>query len=248
MHHRHRLHSDSRQSEVRRLSLLPHCSYSVAGVTVPLTPRNQRLLSLLAVTPYLRMSREQAAATLWPDSTRYRAQCSLRTTLREIRQIDPLLVMADPAAVALSADVSIDLLNARKTAADIASGSLARPDDRQVDLMAQPLLHGWVDDWVAMEQVLFDQMRVHALEVLAARFTADGEHARAVRAGLLAFGCDRLRESAHRVLIEAYLAEGNVAAAVSQLTTLEMLLESELGLRPSPDVRGRVFDAMAAVR
>ena len=43
-----------------------------------------------------------------------------------------------------------------------------------------------------------------------------------------------LRESAHRVVIEAYLAEDNASEAIRQYRLFEGILESKLGLRPSP--------------
>ena len=45
-----------------------------------------------------------------------------------------------------------------------------------------------------------------------------------------------LRESAHRAVIRAHLAEGNRAAALRQYAQLRRLLHAELGAEPSPMV------------
>ena len=56
----------------------------------------------------------------------------------------------------------------------------------------------------------------------------------AVQAGLAAVAGEPLRESAHRILIEAYLAEGNVAEAIRQYASYRHTLYDELGVEPSP--------------
>ena len=61
-----------------------------------------------------------------------------------------------------------------------------------------------------------------------------------MEAGLAAVADDPYRESAHRVLIEAYLRNGNVAAAVDQLRRLRQTLRSELGVVPSDELVARV--------
>ena len=55
----------------------------------------------------------------------------------------------------------------------------------------------------------------------------------AVEAGLAAVAAEPLRESAHRALIAAHLAEGNRSEAMRQFEFYRMLLGKELGLEPS---------------
>ena len=52
--------------------------------------------------------------------------------------------------------------------------------------------------------------------------------------GLAAVAGEPLRESAHRALITAYLAEGNRSEALRQYRFFRHLLADELGLEPSP--------------
>jgi DNA-binding SARP family transcriptional activator len=49
-----------------------------------------------------------------------------------------------------------------------------------------------------------------------------------------------LRETAQSALIEAHLCEGNVIEARRQFNTFAALLWTELGMRPSPELFGRV--------
>jgi len=55
-----------------------------------------------------------------------------------------------------------------------------------------------------------------------------------------------LRESAHRALIKAYLAEGNPFEAVRQFRSYAELLDDELGAEPSPMIRDLVQGLLAS--
>ena len=102
------------------------------------------------------------------------------------------------------------------------------------DLIAGDLLPGWYEDWVVTEREHFRQLRLHALEQLCEQLTDDGRFGQAVEAGLAAVSGEPLRESAHRVLIRAYLQEGNRAEAIRQYSACRDVLRRELGIDPSP--------------
>jgi DNA-binding SARP family transcriptional activator len=75
------------------------------------------------------------------------------------------------------------------------------------------------------------------LESLCERLVEARRFDPAVQAGLAAVAADPLRESAHRVLIAAYLAEGNPGPALRQFESFRRLLEDEVGLEPSAPMR-----------
>jgi DNA-binding SARP family transcriptional activator len=58
-----------------------------------------------------------------------------------------------------------------------------------------------------------------------------------VEAGLAAVRAEPLRESAHRTLVRAHLAEGNRFEANRQYHNCRRLLQAELGLEPSRGLR-----------
>jgi DNA-binding SARP family transcriptional activator len=58
-----------------------------------------------------------------------------------------------------------------------------------------------------------------------------------VQVGLAAVAAEPLRESAHRLLIQGHLAEGNLAEAVRQYDFYRTLLSRELGIEPSPTIK-----------
>jgi len=97
------------------------------------------------------------------------------------------------------------------------------------------LLPGWFDDWVLLERERLRQLRMHALELVAERLSDAGRHGDALQAAYAAVHAEPLRESAHRHLITAHLAAGNRAEAVLAYRRLSDLLDSELGIGPSPE-------------
>jgi DNA-binding SARP family transcriptional activator len=102
--------------------------------------------------------------------------------------------------------------------------------------LAGELLPDWYDDWVLIERERFRQLRLHALDAFCESLTADGRYAGAVEAGQAAVAAEPLRESAHRLLIRAHLAEGNRDDAIRQYCFFRDILEAELGLAPSPQI------------
>ena len=78
-----------------------------------------------------------------------------------------------------------------------------------VSRLSMRLLPGWYDDWVVLEQERWDQLRLYALEAAAEVLLGRGQHMLALEASLVAARSELFRESAHRVIIRVYLAEGN---------------------------------------
>lgn len=233
------------RSDAVELRLLPDCGVVAGDTALPLCARAQRLLALLALSPQRSLSRGYIAGRLWPDATASRAFASLRTTLRELPRLDPPLVVATSETVRLGSQVWVDWVAACQVAAAVLDPRSPCPSGRQWQLLRHGLLVGWSEEWLEVEQTAFGQLRVHALETMCTRLSAAGEHAQAVQAGVLAVAGDVLRESAHRELIRAHLAQGNTAAAVEQFGRLQRVLDDELGLRPSRELRDLVLGAMA---
>jgi DNA-binding SARP family transcriptional activator len=99
------------------------------------------------------------------------------------------------------------------------------------------LLPGWYEDWVVIERERLRQVRLHALETLAHRFTSAHIFDKATEAAIAAVKGEPLRESANTTLIEVFLAEGNIADAMRHYRRYRRLLLSELGVAPSRDLQ-----------
>jgi DNA-binding SARP family transcriptional activator len=203
------------------------------GREVALAPGSQRLVAFLALHARRRpLLRSHVGAVLWPDATEDRAARRLRTALWRLRQAGLDVVVATPTHLGLSRAVAVDVDAVRAAAHGLVEGSAGAEAGPLV--AAGELLPDWYDDWLAVECERFRQLRLHALEALCDRLVADGRHAHAVEAGLAAVQIDPLRESAHRAVMRAHAAEGNVVEAIREFERFSALLKRCVGIEPSP--------------
>jgi len=215
-----------------RLQLLGSFGISLEHRRVSLPLLTQRLIAFLAI--HHDVSRSRAAGVLWPEVEEVRAQANLRTALWRIRAASLDLIQACASEVRLVDDVVIDLCRGEEVARGILDGSLTSTEGfADMGLLTADLLPDWDDEWLLFERARYSGLRVHALEMLCERLTADGRYGLAVESGMLAVQADPLRESAHRAVIRAFLAEGNPAMAKHQLRALEERLGEELQMQPS---------------
>jgi DNA-binding SARP family transcriptional activator len=222
---------------LRELSLLGGFELRWAGRAVSVPRSGQRLLALLALHARS-LERLWVAGTLWLDLPEERAGASLRSALWRLpRPGGTAMVDASATHLRLAGDVAVDLAELAARA-----GSLERPDvpgdlDLAPSLLASDLLPDWYEDWVVLERERFRQLRLHALEALCQRLTRARRFGQAVQAGLAAVAGEPLRESAHRTLIQAHLAEGNPGEALRQYRLYRRLLADELAIEPSAAIR-----------
>jgi DNA-binding SARP family transcriptional activator len=213
--------------------LLGGFEFTRDGDTVVLPFRAQRLIAFLALHERS-LHRLHVASTLWIDSTEKHANASLRTAIWRLQQLQPPLVSRSSTHLALAPGVSVDAIEIAAAAQRVLAGDAGGSDVLPVLAAARELLPDWYDDWIVVERERLRQLCLHALERLSADATAGGRFAQATEAGLSAVALEPLRESAHRTVIEAYLAEGNAGEAIRQYRLFERLLDGKLGLRPSP--------------
>jgi len=211
------------------------CSDSDRDLGLPLVA--QRLVAFLALQERP-VRREYVAGRLWTDASETRAHGALRTTLWRIARIHGGLVWANGPHLALASHVSVDMHAAIAVARAVVDGTGPRDDHARRALSVEgDLLPDWYDEWVVFERERLRQLRLHALEILCEELTRGGRFAAAADTGLAAVAGDPLRESAHRVLIAAYLAEGNASDALRQFDIYRRHLADELGLAPSRRMR-----------
>ncbi|HEY6797467.1 MAG TPA: BTAD domain-containing putative transcriptional regulator, partial [Kineosporiaceae bacterium] len=187
------------------------------------------------------MSRIELAGALWPDSKQRQAGANLRTALWRIGQAvgKGWAETADGGLSLPPLQVRVDLREISPVCQRLATGGSpgAAPeaafDEGTVAQLCKRLLPGWHDDWLLLEQERWDQLRLHALEAASRLLTARGNHALAIEAALVAARSEPLRESAHRAVVSAYLAEGNLGAALKHYHGFKALLLRELGVTPT---------------
>ena len=215
------------------LRLLDGFELACGAVTIHLPLPAQRLLALLALRDRP-LERTHVAGLLWLDSTEARASGSLRSALWKLRQAHPGLVQESGHRLALSPAVIVDVRESEAWARRVLDpDEELRPGDASAASTRQELLPDWYDDWVALDRERLRQLRAHALEALCTRLAESRRFGEAILVGLTAVAHEPYRESAHRALISAHLAEGNRAEAVRQYGHCRRLLADDLGFEPS---------------
>lgn len=202
------------------------------GNVVDLSLPAERLLAFVALRdrPLLR---PYIAGVLWSDATEDHAAGNLRCALWKLTHCGTRLLEASGGHLELSPDVSVDIRLGSSLALRLRDAAPIPEAELTTDNLSFDLLPDWYEEWVILEREAFCQLRVHALEAVCERLVEVGKFDPAVQAGLAAVAADPLRESAHRVLIVAHLAEGNAGPALRQFDAFSRLLKDELGVEPS---------------
>jgi DNA-binding SARP family transcriptional activator len=216
-----------------RLTLLGGFELTYDGRVARLPQPAQRLLAFLALQHHA-VDRIYVAGMLWLNVPEDRAFSSLRSALWRLRRLEVEVVETTGRSMRLSPEVSVDAREVAEWSRRVLDGTL-RPPSIPVDggFFQGELLHDWYDHWVLAERERLRGLQVHALELLCDRWTRQGSFARATDAALSALRLEPLRESAHRLLIKAHLAEGNPAAALRQYRLYQQQLREEFDLEPS---------------
>jgi DNA-binding SARP family transcriptional activator len=224
-----------------RLHLLGGFELRLGDEAVPITIGPQRLATFLALHDRL-LPRTHVAGMLWSEVPTERANANLRAALWRLPPSCRRLIDVSAHHLRLATGVVVDLHAATALGRRLLDRSDLSADDDLSPAAREEfscdLLPDWYDDdWVLMERERFHQLRLHALEALCERLTAAGRYGEAIDAGLAAVRAEPLRESAHRVLIKAHIAEGNQGEAGRQYELCRHLLHDELGVKPSAQLR-----------
>ncbi|MFF0737753.1 BTAD domain-containing putative transcriptional regulator [Streptomyces chartreusis] len=144
----------------------------------------------------------------------------------------------------LSPTVHVDLHRVWESAHQVTEGTGPFPNDGAslVSDLSRELLPGWYEDWLILERERWDQIRVYALEALAQQYQSTHQYLPALQAALTAMAVDPIRETAHRIVIEVHLAEGNVANALKRYHDYRAYLRRELNVAPSAQMNQLVRD------
>ena len=227
-----------------RLELLRRFEVTNGGCRISLPLGAQRLLAFLALQED-GAHHAAAAEQLWPDCTPYRAAANLRSALCQGRRLGCLTAIESVGPrLMLSPSVCVDLHRVWESARHVTEGVGTLPIDwaSLVSDLSRELLPGWSEDWLILERERWDQVRVYALEGLAQQFQVADQYLPALQAALAAMAVDPIRETAHRIVIEVHLAEGNVANALKRYHDYRAFLRRELNVAPSRQMPQLVRD------
>ncbi len=159
---------------------------------------------------------------------------SLRNALWRIHQRSgPSFVITSATDLTLRSTVPVDFWDITKLALKVSHGAMLEVQTASRLCRSGELLPTWPDQWVVSERERFRQLRLNALETLSKRFAEDGLYGLAVECAFAAVTSAPLRESAHRPLIQAYLAQGNVDEALRNFRSYCQQLAKYAGAQPS---------------
>jgi DNA-binding SARP family transcriptional activator len=223
----------TKPSQPVEVRLLHGFEVRAGGGRVDLPPTAQRLLAFLALQRRP-LQRTYVAGALWTGATETRSLASLRSALWKLRRPPFALVTSRGTVLQLPSDLDVDVEALVRLARRALEDGKACGEVEIESLLDGDLLPDWYDDWVLIERERLRHLRLHALESLCDQLTAVGRYPSAIEAGFAAVRAEPLRESAHRALIRAHLAEGNTSEALRLYRSFCGLLRRELGLRPSP--------------
>ena len=214
------------------------------GRHVALPMSAQRLMAFLALHPHP-LRRVHVAGALWLDSPEERAFASLRSALWRLQAAGGDLVETPAGQLGLHPGVRVDFRDATCVARALLEASAGDPSPAvEWGVLAGELLPDWDDDWVIVEREHHRHLSLQALEALSGRLLATGASAQALEIAVGVFAREPLRESAHRLMIRAHLAEGNSFEAIRQYRLYERLTLERIGIPPSAKMCALVRDLL----
>ena len=194
-------------------------------------------LALLAASGEQGVPRERVLSLLWPESSPERARNSLKQLLSALRRVLPDSALAG---------TTLLRLDRRKVSCDLwdFQAALARGDlDAAVSLYAGPFLDGFslpgaieFERWSESERVRLAGDLHRALETLAERAMASGDHRTAVAQLRRLAGAEPLDSDVALRLMLALVAAGNRAGALHHFDVHAALVQQELECAPDPAI------------
>jgi DNA-binding SARP family transcriptional activator/DNA-binding HxlR family transcriptional regulator len=228
------------------LRLLGAFSIWIGGQAIgTLSSGSERLLGFLALRNRA-ISRTTMAGIMWPESTDVAAGASLRSALSRLEEPTREAVDLAPPGVRLADAVSVDFRRAQTLARRLlVQDSIVTESDlgsAATQALSSELLPDWYDDWVMAEAEPWRLLRLNALEAQSRRLVTMGRLTGAAEAASAAMRVDPLRESAHAVLMQVHLAQGNQSDALRVFHRYQATLLEELGLVPTSRMSDLVKD------
>ncbi len=201
---------------------------------VALPRASRRLIAFLALHPH-QQRRSYIAGQLWPEVSEARSRANLRNAVWRTQPLGEGLLRCSGDTVGLAPEVVIDVSHVREQANTLLGPATRNQSLPHPEMFGEELLVGWSDDWALFERERCKQLCLHALEALSARYLTARAYAAAIDSALLAVRLEPLRESAHRAVSRAHLAEGNLSEARRQYVWYSGLVSTELGIEPSKE-------------
>jgi DNA-binding SARP family transcriptional activator len=226
-----------------RVELLQHFQVTSDGQSLVLGRSGERLVAYLALEDRS-LARDHIAGALWPDSSQVRAAASLRRALSLVRRLAPGLMRSSAHRLSLASRVSVDVRAQQRLIEAITSGERVTVNADELRLLRGDLLPDWDEPWLMASRQELRQLRLISLEAVAAAHLGADRPASALAVALRVACEEPLRESVHRLVVQAHLAQGNWAEATRHYASYRTLLWAELGLRPGSGIEALIMPAL----
>ncbi|RZL82874.1 MAG: SARP family transcriptional regulator [Rhodococcus sp. (in: high G+C Gram-positive bacteria)] len=218
----------------------------------PISSRAIALLAYLVLHAGLAQSRTRLAGLFWPESSEQQARTNLRRELHNLRGLlgaDGALAADGPTLTwtgSPSCRVDVDTFrNERSTAlaalADSDPRAFLDHADRAIDVYRGELMPGTYEDWVLDHREVLRRQCVELCGATVRVLRESGDVDTATACARRRIQLDPLEEVGYRTLMELQAASGDRAAAMTTYHRCAAVLETELGVAPSP-ATARLFD------
>lgn len=236
-----------------RLSILGNFGLSdAAGRPIPVrSKKNRSLLAYLGLCPSGTSTRDRICTLLWGSHGQEQARASLRQSLamlrKDIGDLADIIILNESETVtlwlpALAID-ALELLDSKRTHDLLTLRRVAHALPHEF-LSDCAISEEAFDEWLTLER---GRLRTSAIDLLERLCGMESGSLR-VDAARRLLGLDQLRESSHRILMRAYVAQGDDALALKQFDECRAILRRELQVEPSQDtlaLRQQIISAKA---
>ena len=206
------------------------------------------LFAYLVLSRRRRIDRDELLIALYGEEAAADHHARLSVVLSKLRRVigpDLLTGRAQielvlPAHAFVDVEAALEALH--RAESHVAKGEWAAawgPSSLAYDVTSRRLLRGhdrpWLDDW----RRRLDEVRLNALECVAAAGLGIGgpELPQAAKCARQLIELAPFRETGYRILMEALERGGNAAEALRVYDRLRLMLREELGTAPSPAVK-----------
>lgn len=184
--------------------------------------------------------RDELAAAVWEERAPADPEGALRVVLSRLRRAIGSGSLQGRAELRLTlpGPVHVDVERLRMLVGEAEAGGDLAPARAAAELSAAELLPALDADWLVAERDRTLDLRLRALHAVgrAALRAGGSELAAAQQAARELIVLSPYRESAHRLLIEALIADGEQAEALLSYENVRVLLRDDLGTSPTEDL------------
>jgi DNA-binding SARP family transcriptional activator len=213
------------------------------------TPQQRAILGILLLRAGKPVSPDQLISAVWGPAAPPAAVSVVRSYVSRLRRVLPRDVITSVAGGYAITAAHLDLTDfthrvdgAREAPPPVAAAELRAA----LELWRGTPLAGVNGDYAEFERTRLTQLRLAAVEDLAAADIETGRHVEAAAALTEVIAGQPLRERPRELLMLAHYRAGRQADALAVFAEIQRLLADELGLDPGPGLRGMQQRILAA--